>query len=136
MWKLQEAMHGLKTAPKAWELHFAATMAAPGAKRLQSEANIYNFPCKDVHAMSYADDTLALVLQDSTTNTSAKLKHVISYPKGTDDYGLAIQLETTHSTQTTIDVTTCVGSDWTKCTTTRKFTTGCAMTLAGGAFLK
>lgn len=53
--------------------------------------------------------------------------------KGTDAYGayrVALRPETTQSTQTTIDVTTYVDSDWAGCTTTKNSTTGFTITTA------
>lgn len=44
-------MYALKTAPQAWGVHFAETIADMGATRLRSEPDISYFPGKDLYAM-------------------------------------------------------------------------------------
>lgn len=52
-----------KTAPKALQVHFADTMSELGAKRPRVEPNVYYFPGKDFHVMSYVDSILVVGLR-------------------------------------------------------------------------
>lgn len=41
LWRLQKAMYGLRSSPKAWQDHLAKVLTDLGLKRLQSEPNVY-----------------------------------------------------------------------------------------------
>lgn len=66
IWKLRKTMYRRKTAPGAWQLHFAETMSTCGAKRLRNKPNIHYFLQNAQSIMSYVDDILAVEPQDST----------------------------------------------------------------------
>ena len=47
VWKLKRPLYGLRTAPKAWQDHFADTMLELGGTRLKCENNVYVFTSND-----------------------------------------------------------------------------------------
>lgn len=47
VWRLRQAVYGLKPAPQAWQLHFADTMSELGAKRRWREPNVYHLLPKE-----------------------------------------------------------------------------------------
>lgn len=83
--------------------------------------------------LSYVSKKLSRSLQSPTQDDYAKAKHAIRYLCGTMDYRLTINPDTAHREHAAFDVTTCVDSDWAGCSTTRKSTTGCTITVAGVA---
>lgn len=97
LWRLQKAMRGLKTAPQAWLLHFAETLAKMGAKRLRSQHRVYYFSEKNlcnICVMSYADEGLTvLVLQSLCAAVAhrAPIREIRSEGKNVPSLGRVLQ---------------------------------------------
>ena len=70
LWKLLKAMYGLRSAPKAWQDHFAKIMATLGFRRLKSEPNVYVNSDTGVMVLSYVDDLLYSGPKDCLLYTS------------------------------------------------------------------
>ena len=83
LWKLRKAMYGLRSAPKAWQDHFAKVMATLGFRRLKSEPNVYVNPETGVIVLSYVDDLLYLGSTEASTKFYSDLsKHLLIRPTG------------------------------------------------------
>jgi hypothetical protein len=59
-WRLNRPLYGLKTAPKAWQDHFASVLTELGGRRLKSDPNVYHFPTTNDYVMVYVDDLIIL----------------------------------------------------------------------------
>ena len=55
LWKLKKALHGPRTAPRAWQDHLAELVHTHSFKRMQSEANVYVNLALKVTILVYAD---------------------------------------------------------------------------------
>ena len=72
-------------------------------------------------------------LQTPTMEDKAKMRHLLRYLKGTEDYMLILEPRLTTSTQATIEIHSFVDSDWAGCRTTRKSTSGAVLQVLGCA---
>ena len=60
VWKLNKAIYGLRSSPKAWQKHLAETLQQLGMNRLASEPNVYKTTAGNVFVLCYVDDLLFL----------------------------------------------------------------------------
>ena len=60
LWRLREAMHGLRSSPQAWQDYLAQVLQELRFKRLKSEPNVYTSPTRDCYIMVHVDDLLVL----------------------------------------------------------------------------
>lgn len=82
VWEQWEAMQGLKTTSKAWELQFAEARSVLVAGRLRGEPNVYYCLGKNLCAMSCVDDMLAIGPQDASDSfygTISQLYFVVKH---------------------------------------------------------
>ena len=86
----------------------------------------------DIHKtdISYAMKELARSLTGPTTADPQKLKHLLRYIKGTQNYKLYVR-PTVRAMDTTPDIDVFVDSDWAGCSTTRKSTMGFVIKFMG-----
>ena len=86
----------------------------------------------DIHKtdISYAMKELARSLTGPTTADPQKLKHLLRYIKGTQNYKLYVR-PTVRAMDTTPDIDVFVDSDWAGCSTTRKSTKGFVIKFMG-----
>ena len=82
--------------------------------------------------ISYATKELARSLTEPTTADQQKLKHVLRYVRGTQHYKFYIR-PTVKTSDITPDVDVYVDSDWARCATTRKSTSGFVTKFMGAA---
>ena len=67
IWLLKKAMYGLRTAPRDWQVHFAAQLQSMGFTRMQSDANVYiNFELV-VIIFVYVDDLIVMGVKASVS---------------------------------------------------------------------
>lgn len=77
--------------------------------------------------LSYAAKELSRTLQPPVQDDYAKMK--IRYLEGTENYRMSIRPNATTTCADIFDITTFADSGWTGCSTTRKSTTGCRITV-------
>ena len=58
VWKLKRALYGLKSAPKLWQQHLAATLESQGFRRMKSDPNLYYSASRKVYILCYVDDLM------------------------------------------------------------------------------
>jgi hypothetical protein len=92
LWWIQKAMYGLRTSPKDWQQHFAATLLELLFVRLQSDANVYVQKTCLVFILAYVDDLLLIGPFEHVERTMNLLKQrFLLKPTGTlDDDGSRI----------------------------------------------
>ena len=61
VWKLKLAFYGLKSAPKLWQQHLAATLESQGFRCMNSDPNLYYNASRKVYILCYVDDLMILV---------------------------------------------------------------------------
>ena len=83
--------------------------------------------------ISYAVKELTRGLQTPTTGDYNKLKHLLRYLRGTQDYAIAISPKASTTNGDGVELQIHVDSDWAGCTTTRKSTKGVPVSLWGCA---
>ena len=81
--------------------------------------------------INYCTKELSRSLQSPTMEDKAKMRHLLRYLKGTEDYMLILEPRLTTSAQATIEIHTFVDSDWAGCRTTRKSTSGAILQVLG-----
>ena len=60
VWKLNKAIYGLRSSPKAWQNHLAETLQQLGMQRLTSEPNVFKTATGNAFILVYVDDLLFL----------------------------------------------------------------------------
>ena len=60
VWKLNKAISGLRSSPKAWQNHLAETFQQLGMQRLKSEPNVFKTATGNAFILVYVDDLLFL----------------------------------------------------------------------------
>ena len=60
VWKLNKAIYGLRSSPKAWQKHLAETPQKLGMQRLTSEPNAFKTATGNAFILVYVDDLLFL----------------------------------------------------------------------------
>ena len=60
IWKLNKAIYGLRSSPKAWQNHLAEVLQQLGLRRSTAEPNIYMTATRDCFVLVYVDDLLFL----------------------------------------------------------------------------
>jgi len=60
VWKLNKAIYGLRSSPKAWQNYPAETFQQLGMQRLTSEPNVFNTATGNAFILVYVDDLLFL----------------------------------------------------------------------------
>ena len=83
--------------------------------------------------INYAVKELTRGLQAPTKQDYNKLKHLLRYLRGTEDYALAISPKSSTTVGEGVELQIHVDSDWAGCSTTRKSTTGVLISLWGCA---
>ena len=67
IWKLNKAIYGLRSSPKAWQAHLAETLQHLGLHRSTAEPNVYFTTSRDCYILVYVDDLMFLGV-DNTIN--------------------------------------------------------------------
>eukprot|EP00435_Cladocopium_sp_Y103_P052677 s349_g16.t1 len=80
VWRLNKAIYGLRSSPKAWKNHLAEVMQQLGQRRLVSEPNVYATLQGDAYILCYVDDLL-FIGQQETVNKLFK-QHLLLRPTG------------------------------------------------------
>ena len=83
--------------------------------------------------INFAVKELSRAMQSPTEDDQARLKQTLRYLKGTEDYVYAITPHMHTSTNSIVDVTCCVDSDWAGCRTTRTSNSGAVINFLGTA---
>ena len=77
LWKLKKALHGLRTAPRAWQDHLAEMLHTRSFKSMQSEANVYVNLALKVTILVHVDDLVVCgnkqAIADSVSTLSKSL---------------------------------------------------------------
>eukprot|EP00435_Cladocopium_sp_Y103_P063364 s1247_g25.t1 len=60
VWKLNQAIYGLRSSQKAWQNHLAGTLQQLGMQRLTSEPNVFKTAAGNALILVYVDDLLFL----------------------------------------------------------------------------
>ena len=60
VWKLNKAIYGLRSSPKAWQNHLAETLQQLGMQRLTGEPNVFKTATGNAFILVYVDDLLFL----------------------------------------------------------------------------
>ena len=81
-WRLNKAIYGLRSSPKAWQNHPAEVMQQLGLRRLVSEPNVYAKPGGDAYILCYVDDLLFIGHQERSTSCSRVEQHLLLRPAG------------------------------------------------------
>ena len=58
MWKLNQAIYGLRSSPKQWQDHIAEVLTALELTRLKTDSNVYRNKAGTAYIMVYVDDLL------------------------------------------------------------------------------
>ena len=84
IWKLNKAIYGLRSSPKAWQNHLAEVLQQLGLQRSTAEPNIYMTTSRDCFVLVYVDDLLFLG-EEQTTNRlfTAIQQQLLLRPTGT-----------------------------------------------------
>ena len=84
VWKLNKAIYGLRSSPKALRTHLAEVLQQLGLHRSVAEPNIYYTQQRDAYILVYVDDLL-LLGDEATTNKvcEAIQQHLLLRPTGT-----------------------------------------------------
>ena len=90
VWKLNKAIYGLRSSPKAWQTHLADVLQRRGLQRSTAKPNIYYTQQRDAYILVYVDDLL-LLGEETTTNKifEAIQQHLLLRPTGTLTVGNA-----------------------------------------------
>ena len=81
VWRLNKAIYGLRSSPKAWQNHPAEVMQQLGLRRLVSEPNVYAKPGGDAYILCYVDD-LFIGQQERSISCSRVGQHLLLRPTG------------------------------------------------------
>eukprot|EP00971_Amphidinium_carterae_P307336 6107723-Amphidinium_carterae.2 len=60
LWKMTEALYGLRTSPKQWQEHLSAILQKFGFTRLKSDACVFANKQSSIYLMAYVDDSLVV----------------------------------------------------------------------------
>ena len=84
VWKLNKAIYGLRSSPKAWQTHLADVLQQLGLQRSTAEPNIYYTQQRSAYILVYVDDLL-LLGDEATVNKifEAIQQHLLLRPTGT-----------------------------------------------------
>ena len=84
VWKLNKAIYGLRSSPKAWQTHLADVLQQLGLQRSTAEPNIYYTQQRSAYILVYVDDLL-LLGDEPTVNKifEAIQQHLLLRPTGT-----------------------------------------------------
>ena len=84
VWKLNKAIYGLRSSPKAWQTHLADVLQQLGLQRSTGEPNIYYTQQRSAYILVYVDDLL-LLGDEATVNKifEAIQQHLLLRPTGT-----------------------------------------------------
>ena len=80
VWKLEKALYGLSTAPKAWSEHMAATLTDTlGFRRSKTDSCLYFCPNRQLWVLVYVDDLFVLSADSKQTGAffNELAKHVL-----------------------------------------------------------
>ena len=81
--------------------------------------------------ISFATKELARDLQQPTQQSLRKVKHLLRYLRGTQQYKMILRTTHTPQTKEPIDLNIYVDADWAGCPSTRKSTSGFIVTMMG-----
>ena len=139
----------ITTLLKETKMEASNPATAPGTATLKQSANDEAPLDKQEHAdyrravgklqwltytrpdISFATKELARDLQQPTQQSLRKLKHLLRYLRGTQQYKMYIRPTTTPQTTAPIDINIYVDADWAGCPNTRKSTSGFIVTMMG-----
>ena len=84
IWKLNKAIYGLRSSPKAWQNHLAEVLQQLGLQRSSAEPNIFMTTNRDCFVLVYVDDLLFLG-EEQTINKlfTAIQQQLLLRPTGT-----------------------------------------------------
>ena len=83
VWRLNKAIYGLRSSPKAWQNHLAEVMQQLGLRRLVSEPNVYATPGGDAYILCYVDDLLFIGQQETVNKLFKSIQqHLLLRPAG------------------------------------------------------
>ena len=83
VWRLNKAIYGLRSSPKAWQNHLAEVMQQLGLRRLVSEPNVYATPGGDAYILCYVDDLLFIGQQETVNKLFKSIQqHLLLRPTG------------------------------------------------------
>ena len=84
LWKINKALYGLRSSPKAWQDHLATLLTTKmGMTRLKSEPNVYRNKDGTAYIMIYVDDLLFLGEQHIIDKIFSELQqHLLLRPTG------------------------------------------------------
>ena len=84
IWKLNKAIYGLRSSPKAWQNHLAQVLKQLGLQRSAAEPNIYFTSTRDCFVLVYVDDLLFLGEEQVTNQLfTAIQQQLLLRPTGT-----------------------------------------------------
>ena len=84
VWKLNKAIYGLRSSPKAWQTHLADVLQQLGLQRSTAEPNIYYTQQRSTYILVYVDDLLLLGDEEVTNKIFAAIQqHLLLRPTGT-----------------------------------------------------
>ena len=84
VWKLNKAIYGLRSSPKAWQTHLADVLQQLGLQRSTAEPNIYYTQQRSAYILVYVDDLLLLGDEEVTNKIFAAIQqHLLLRPTGT-----------------------------------------------------
>ena len=84
VWKLNNAIYGLRSSPKAWQNHLCDVLQQPKLERSSAEPNIYMTPTRDCYVLIYVDDLLFLGQQQAVDKLfTAIQQQLLLRPAGT-----------------------------------------------------
>eukprot|EP00435_Cladocopium_sp_Y103_P034718 s2074_g9.t1 len=83
VWRLNKAIYGLRSSPKAWQNHLAEVMQQFGLRRLVREHNVYATPQGDAYILCYVDDLLFNGQQETVNKLFKSIQqHLLLRPTG------------------------------------------------------
>ena len=84
VWKLNKAIYGLRSSPKAWQTHLADVLQQLGLQRSTAEPNIYYTQQRSAYILVYVDDLLLLGDEEVTNKIFVAIQqHLLLRPTGT-----------------------------------------------------
>ena len=100
VWKLNKAIYGLRSSPKAWQTHLADVLQQLGLQRSTAEPNIYYTQQRSAYILVYVDDLL-LLGDEATVNKifEAIQQHLLLRPTGTLTVGNTVSCSRTQHHQ-------------------------------------
>ena len=84
VWKLNEAIYGLRSSVKAWQNHLCDVLQQLKLERSSADPNIYMTPTRDCYVLVYVDDLLFLGQQQTADKLFAAIQQQLLFrPTGT-----------------------------------------------------